>query len=494
MKCAVYVRVSTDKKEQETSLINQQRYFYNIIAERGWDIYEFYVDVESGTKERKRKNFIRMIEDAKKGEFDVILAKELSRLARNGKLSYEIKEITEKHNIGIITFDGAINTIDSNSNNHMFGLYAWMYEEESSRISERIKLAKSTKARKGEFLGSIAPFGYKVVDKKLQLAKDGTEEIVRQIYDWYLEGVGFDAIARKLSKRNIVTPSKRAGKKNASEFWHGSTIQKILSNPNYIGDLVQHRQTSISVTNEYRKEVPKEEQVIVKNSHPKIINREDFEAAQRLMASRKKSQTQAKHHLFTNVLFCSDCKNGMWYRQTVQGYICGSYAKHGLIACTGRPIKEERLKDIVLNDIKQIQLNLNDEEFLDGLKNKLKAKEDKDNSVLKKLNKQINDITSKRKHYIQLLSDEIITSGEYREIMDDLQVKLNKLKLKKSEIDISLLNKQSLNELNDLLNTLKMFEPLTEVTNKLLHYFVERIEVDKDSKPHITYRYALLNE
>ena len=65
MKCAVYTRVSTDKEEQKTSLENQQRFFYNIIAEKGWDLFRFYIDVESGTKERKRENLRQLIEDAK---------------------------------------------------------------------------------------------------------------------------------------------------------------------------------------------------------------------------------------------------------------------------------------------------------------------------------------------------------------------------------------------------------------------------------------------
>jgi site-specific DNA recombinase len=96
VKCAVYIRVSTDKEEQKTLLENQQRFFYNIIVEKGWDLFRFYIDVESGTKDKKRENLRQLIEDAKQHKFDVILSKELSRLARNGKLSYEIKDIAEK--------------------------------------------------------------------------------------------------------------------------------------------------------------------------------------------------------------------------------------------------------------------------------------------------------------------------------------------------------------------------------------------------------------
>lgn len=138
MRCAVYIRVSTDKEEQKQSLENQKNMFYQIIEDRDWEVYKFYVDVESGTTD-KRENLQCLIEDAEQRKFDVILAKELSRLARNGGLSYRIRDIAEQNRIHIITSDGAINTLEGNAN--MFGLYAWMYEQESQRTSTRIKAA-----------------------------------------------------------------------------------------------------------------------------------------------------------------------------------------------------------------------------------------------------------------------------------------------------------------------------------------------------------------
>ena len=85
MKCAIYIRVSTDKEEQKTSLQNQKDLFFKYISDKGWDIGKMYIDIESGTKD-KREQFQQMISDAKNKKFEIILAKELSRIARNGKL------------------------------------------------------------------------------------------------------------------------------------------------------------------------------------------------------------------------------------------------------------------------------------------------------------------------------------------------------------------------------------------------------------------------
>lgn len=159
MRCAIYIRVSTDKEEQKASLKYQKELFYKFIEEKGWDIYEFYVDVQSGTT-AKRKNLQRMIEDAQDKKFDIILAKELSRLARNGELSYKIKNLCENQGIHIITLDNAINTLTGNTN--MFGLYAWMYEQESQNTSNRVKETLKTRAKKGLFKGSNLHMGMRL--------------------------------------------------------------------------------------------------------------------------------------------------------------------------------------------------------------------------------------------------------------------------------------------------------------------------------------------
>lgn len=142
MRCAIYLRVSTNKEEQKSSLENQRDLFYRYIGDKGWDVHEFYVDVETGTTD-KRASLQRLISDAKQRNFDVILAKELSRLARNGKLSYEIRDIALTNGIHIITLDNAVNTMEGRSEN--FGLYAWLYEQESQRTSERIKSSFASK-------------------------------------------------------------------------------------------------------------------------------------------------------------------------------------------------------------------------------------------------------------------------------------------------------------------------------------------------------------
>lgn len=369
MRCAIYVRVSTDKEEQKTSLENQRNLFLKYVSERGWTVFDFYVGIETGTTS-KRPVLQRLIADAKAKKFDMILAKELSRLARNGGLSYEIRDVVQNNNLEIITLDNAINTLERNV--HMFGLYAWMYEQESQRISDRVKTTFKLKAQRGEFKGSIPPLGYEVKDGQLFVRNDATPDIVRRIFRGYLAGKGHDRIARELYEEGIPTPSQIAGKKNASDLWGGSTVREILTNPHYVGDLVQCRSTTKSVTNKNRNYKESKDFIVVQDTHEPIITRKDFEVVQQLLESRKRTRPQSEVHLFTNTAYCADCGRGMHYKKNVKGYLCGSYNKHGIKKCTDHLVREADLVSVILQDIRLLVSNLNNEAVIKKLENQLK--------------------------------------------------------------------------------------------------------------------------
>jgi site-specific DNA recombinase len=488
VRCAVYIRVSTDKEEQKTSLKNQESLFYRFIEDKGWDLHQRYVDVESGTTE-KRENLIRMIEDAKQQKFDIILAKELSRLARNGGLSYQIRDIAIQHGIHIITLDNAINTIEGRG--EMFGLYAWMYEQESQRTSDRIKAALSSKARKGEFKGSIPPYGYRIQSSKLVLADDDTPNVVKRIFRMYLAGKGFDAIARTLTREGYPTPAQVAGKANAGRFWHGSSIKKILSNPHYVGDLVQGRQTTRSVTSKVREEVPKDKQIIVRDAHVAIITREDFEAVQRYMEGRKQKQAKpkAKKHLFTNYLYCADCGKSLWYVQSRKGYVCGNYYKHGKHACTQHGVKEKALIDAILADIRHMSSSLSQQDIMGRLEYKVKQARKQADKQVQALTKQLEKLRDEKKRFIKLLASGTITEADYKEVMESNNEEIAHLQAKLQSL-ASMPNNGRFESIIKLKKELERFMELNELTSDMLHRLVDKIEVKADGAVNIHYKFA----
>lgn len=487
MRCAIYTRVSTDKEEQKASLKYQKELFYRYVQEQGWDIYDFYIDVKTGTT-AKREHLQRMIEDAQEKKFDIILAKELSRLARNGELSYKIKNLCENQGIHIITLDNAINTLKGNTS--MFGLYAWMYEQESQNTSNRVKETLRTRAKKGLFKGSNPPYGYEVQEGKLYVKDDNTPKIVRRIFDEYLAGNGRDSIARRLYNEGIPTPAEIAEKKNAGDKWNDSTIKLILINPHYAGDLVQNRTTTVSVTSKKRKKVDLEKQIIIKGTHEAIIPREVFNTVQQQMKIRTKFITAPKKHLFTNVLFCADCGKGMWYRSNRKGYICGNYARHGKRACSSHCIEEDLLKDTILTDIQEFVNQIDKEQYLKQLEAQTKKFKQNLQKQLSKFDKQIDLIKSRKRKYINMLAEEIISHEDYRENVEANNIELAELVEKKNELQTAIESEQTVDNLEQLKQELLQFLDFDELTPEILHRLVNRIDVKVDGIPKIHYRFS----
>ncbi|WP_211748083.1 recombinase family protein [Paenibacillus sp. Marseille-Q4541] len=489
MRCAVYIRVSTDKDEQKLSLENQRSLFYQYLEDRGWDVFDFYVDVESGTTD-KRENLSRLIKDAETRKFDVIVAKELSRLARNGGLSYKIRDIARDNSIHIITLDNAINTIERKD--EMFGLYAWMYEQESQRTSTRIKAALSSKAKKGEFKGSLPPYGYRLNSGKLVIAEDDTPNNVKRIYRMYLDGKGFDAIARTLTREGCPTPAQVVGKKNAGLYWHGTSVKKILNNPHYVGDLVQGRQTTVSVTSKVREEVPMEKQIVIANAHQAIISKEDFEAVQHYMAGRKrqKAKPKAKKHLFTNYLFCADCGKALWYVQYRKGYVCGNYYKHGKHVCSQHSVKEKQLTSVIIDDIRNIAETLSEKEVMGRLEVKTLQVRKQADKQIQSLQRRIEKMKEQKTGLIRLLASGTITETEYKEATESGNAELCILHDQLKGIQSLQASSGTGESIVRLKKELKHFMKLEELTTEMVHRFIDKIEVQADGSVNIHYKFT----
>jgi site-specific DNA recombinase len=488
MRCAAYIRVSTDKLEQKQSLENQKQLFFTYIRDKGWDVHDFYVDIESGTTE-KRENLQLLIEDAKAKKFDVIIAKELSRLARNGQLSYQIRDTAMQHGIHIITLDNAINTLEGNS--QMFGLYAWMYEQESQRTSERVKAALNTRASKGLFSGSNPPYGYGVTDGKLIVRDDNTPHIVKRIYNDYLKGKGFDRIARELYNEGVPTPAQIAGKRNANDKWQGSSVRIILSNPHYTGHLVQGRETTISVTSKNRKVIAEESLIIVKNTHEAIITKGDFEAVQELIATRKKSRPPSNKHLFTEIAFCFECGKSLHFKSYRKGYICGSYNKYGKKACSNHAIREAVLTQILLDDLKVMSNAINKGNYLEQINAKLEKAKKAYQKQISALSFEIDKLNQKKVKLINLLADELITKEEYQDVTLANNSEIMRMNSEKQKIEKHQDLKDSSQQVKMLKTELDRFFDFNELTPEMLYRLVRRIEINAEGKVKIFYRFSL---
>lgn len=475
LRCAVYARVSTEMETQKTSIDNQIDLFKNYAAEKDWEIVDIYTDKQSGTK-RNRPGLKALINDAKAKKFDVILAKELSRLARNGRLSYELRDICILNGIDIVCLDNSINTLTGNVQN--FGLYAWIYENESTISSDRNKKAKQTKAKKGLFIGSNPPYGYYSDKGHLKIRDDITPSIVKRIFNEYLEGTGMDTIAKNFITEKIPTPSQIAKKKNASPLWHATTIKNMLNNRHYCGDLVQNRTETVAVTTAKRRNVEEDQFIIHENTHEPIISKETFMAVKKMLQTRTRTNTAPKKHLFTNILFCEKCQKGMWYKANQKGYRCGGNIKYGDTFCENRKvIREKELKLIITEDLQKLFKAIKDEEFLKTLEKRLNNKKGLIKKEITKISNQATKLRSRKKDYLDMYADQIITREElmeYRKQVDQQIADIEKDKIKFQE---QLDKCESEKFVIDLGQRLKEVSFLDDLTPQVLHSMVNKNNV-----------------
>lgn len=229
---AAYCRVSTDMEDQLHSLSAQIKYFTEYISNHeDYELIEVYYDEGiSGTSTKKRDGFNRMIADCEDGKVDLILTKEVSRFARNtiDTLSYTRK--LKSLNVNVLFMNDGIDTRDKDSELRLT-IMASLAQEESRKISERVKWGNRRRMENGVVFGTGRFYGYKVVDGKLEIVPEEAE-VVKRIFHMYLyENKGTTKIAQELNAEKIPTINGR--------LWGAPTILGMLKNEKYAGDLTQ---------------------------------------------------------------------------------------------------------------------------------------------------------------------------------------------------------------------------------------------------------------
>jgi len=482
---AGYFRVSTDNDSQKDSIPNQKKLFRNFIINQGFQEGPFYAEKVSGTK-TKRKALDELINDAEHGLFNVIVVKELSRLARNTEYAHKIKRIMTNLDIRIISIDGQVDTKDPSKNNN-FGLYAWLYEQEAQRISARTKSVFQMKMKEGKFMGSTPPYGYIIKDKKLYIRSEKTKKTVQLIFEKYLNGEGEYAIAKYLSDKNVPTSAILNNRMNTSGNWHGSSIKLILQNPHYTGKLVQHRQESLSVTSNKRKEVSSDEQIIVENTHEKIIDEATFDMVQKRIHEKARQTTgeitTKNKHLLTGILKCADCGTNLWFKNNRKGYLCGKYVKHGVRVCSKHLAIEADILEIIKDELTRFA-NIN---YSNSVKEKIEKSKIKKEKRLNRLMNEIEELKLKNKRYLDMIIDELITKAEYNSYRDINNEKINELLEEVDELNYKIEDvKFDFDDLKDKIERIITFDNLNR---GLLNSVIEKIVVHENGNLEFFYNF-----
>ena len=278
---AAYCRVSTDGADQASSFDSQKRFFDQYIrAHAGWTLYRIYADEGiSGTSTRHRAAFLQMLEDARAGKFQLILAKEVSRFSRNILDTIAYTRELKRFDIGVCFLNDGIHTLDADAELRL-SIMASLAQEESRRTSSRVKWGQQRRMEQGVVFGR-APYGYLLSHGVLDICPEEAE-VVRRIFCLYgLERKSVRAIAHALEAEGIPSPS-------GHPRWSAGYLVKLLRNEKYVGDLVQKK----TITPDYlsharRRNCGEEPLVILREHHPPIVPRALWERVQEELSARR---------------------------------------------------------------------------------------------------------------------------------------------------------------------------------------------------------------
>ncbi len=293
-RAAVYLRLSKEDVEKEgaensRSIENQRIILEEYAKVHQFEIYDYYIDDDYSGLYFERPAFSRMLEDAAKHEFAIILAKSQSRLSRNMEhTEYLLHNLFPQ--LGI-RFLGVVDGVDSaqKAGKKARQINALVNEWYSEDLSENIRAVYQRKMRKGEYLGAYAPYGYckSAEDSHRLEVKEEEARWVRQIFEQYLKGHSVQEIQQELIKNRVRTPS--AVKQGEYDYhWSTSTIKKILSNEVYTGAVVQGKSRRRSFKEKKIVACPRSSWIIVEGMHTPIIENEQFEMVRELRRQRMK--------------------------------------------------------------------------------------------------------------------------------------------------------------------------------------------------------------
>ena len=374
LRVAAYCRVSTEEEEQQGSFEIQKLYYTEKInSTPEWEVAGIYADDGiSGVHTKKRDGFNQMIQDCKKRKIDLILTKSISRFARNTLDSIQYVRMLKQMGIAVVFEKENINTATMNSEMILTVLSAFA-QAESESISQNVARGKRMGYKHGKFAfpyGRI--IGYrKGADGKPEIIPEQAE-IIRLIFNSYLQGDSLQSIKAKLETAGALTA-------RGNTAWSAQSIQRILQNEKYCGDvLLQKTFTEDVLTGVHKKNTGQLPQYYIENYHEGIVSKQMFREVQAEIARRnsKSAANQRKRrrgrynskYALTERLVCGDCgspyKRVTWNihgrKQIV--WRCVNRIEYGTKFCGNSPaIPEEELHRAILKAIQGLAANFTDE-------------------------------------------------------------------------------------------------------------------------------------
>lgn len=502
---ALYCRLSRDDgmDGDSNSVANQKRLLSQKAKELGFANTKYYVDDGYTGTSFNRPGFQAMLGDIDMGYITAVMVKDLSRLGRDyvSVGNYTDSYFPERN----VRFIAVNDSIDSDEGESEIAPFKNILNEMYARdISKKVRSSHRLRGNMGEPLSQL-PYGYmkSPENKKKWIIDPEAADIVKSIFKMCLDGKGNETIARILQEQKVLIPmaywqSKglpRGGKKTQPNpyKWCKTTVQKILSQQEYCGDVINFKTYSKSFKNKTRLENPQENWAIFKNVHEAIIDREAFEQVQKLIAKTKRrapKPSNAQKSIFCDLLYCGDCHKKLRHHtntinKDIHYFVCSNNKVDYRGSCPGRHyIRADAVEQVVMLELRRMAEFLHDDEqaFADILAQKSGAelmKEQKRNAC--ELQKAIvrNDTVSRL--YEKLYEDNAtgkVSDEWFMQLSHKYEVERMELKAKISELRSKLMQSdEQQKERENFTTAVRKFMQMEHLTAPLLRELIDHIDV-----------------
>ena len=502
---ALYCRLSRDDgtESESNSIGNQKKLLSQKAKEMGLTDTKYYVDDGYTGTNFNRPGFQQLIDDIEIGLVSAVMVKDLSRLGRDYvSVGNYTDSYFPEHNVRFIAVNDAIDSDEGESEIAPFkNILNEMYARD---ISKKIRSSHRLRGSMGEPL-SQPPYGYmkSPENKKKWIIDPEAATVVKSIFKMCLDGKGNETIARELQENKVLIPMaywrskglNRGGKKTQTNpyKWCKTTVQKILSQQEYCGDIINFKTYSKSFKNKTRYENSKENWAVFKDVNEPIIDRETFETVQKFISKTKRrapKKENGERSIFNGLIYCGDCHSKMRYHTSTSNkeihyFTCSDNKVDYRGNCPGRHyVRADALEEVVKLELRRLveMLEIDESYFAQLLLRKNDEEREKDKKFLEtELQKAIARSNTVSQLYEKLYEDNVIgkvsdewfveLSHKYEKERMDLKAKIADTRYKIEEL------KNNNSEYEKFISAIRRFMQMDNLTSPLLRELIDHIDI-----------------
>ncbi|MFR3261048.1 MAG: DUF4368 domain-containing protein [Oscillospiraceae bacterium] len=502
---ALYERLSRDDDNagDSNSIVNQKKYLESYAQQRGYTNCRHYTDDGWSGGNFERPAWKQLVADIEAGKVAHVIVKDMSRAGRDYlQTGFYTEVFFRQHGVHFVAIANSVDSDDQNSNE--FAPFLNIMNEWYPRdTSKKVRVSLRQRGTSGKHMGK-PPYGYRCdpEDKDHWILDEEAAQVVKLIFDLYIDGKGPEQIERILEEKQILTTRALYAKRKKKPMperpyhWGNQSIVAILERQEYTGCTCNFKTYSKSY--KLKKRIPNEpeDMFYLPDTQEAIVSQAQFDRVQELRKNKRRPVKAERQGLFSGLLFCADCGSKLHFATSKRfegkqdRYVCCHY-KSNRGTCTAHYIREDVLREIVLERIRAVNEYIRDdvdafqEEWLQCRRTDQERSIRDDKKKVEQAKKRLFDLDV----IISWLYEDYvlrnISQDRYKKMSADYEAEQERLKLEIEVIEEWVEQREEMNDgLDAFIVLTQKYVDVEELTQTIVNEYIKKIVVyapDKSS-------------